>query len=509
MARLARDSAGRPNPTRGCPHRAALLPLLVSIALLPAGCITYNGKREVVPVFEIHEGRAHAGGVGKAATLGPQGEPPQTLEVIVRPLGSLEWIGDERSRLKLAWPLMSFAWGAGIKDFWVLPTFAYRERPAPRYDDTEIDFMLFPFIYAGHEPDPAKGNYVAIFPFFGSLRDVLAKDTTIFLLFPLYWHTWDEGVDSLHILWPFFNRVKGAGRSGWRIWPFYGFYDAVDARLNPRYHRTFVLWPFYIAQENRLNSLNPTELFFSFPLFGWSESPHYSTRTYLWPLFIRIDDRRLDETTYAGYVFPYRIGARQFDLWPFFGWKTREGRTETGRYDGLFAALGTDADDSSVEAASAGGATGVGSYFRQFALWPIQRYETETTPTSEGHRFWFLPFFWRFYSHRTSPEQIDSEWKIWPLYRFHRVNDEVSFYFPSPLWFRQESPFERLYARLWRLFLYESNEKRSGWEVLFGLFSHRYETREQSRTFSVLYGLLEWEIAPVGHRFRVLYLPWR
>ena len=83
-----------------------------------------------------------------------------------------------------------------------------------------------------------------------------------------------------------------------------------------------------------------------------------------------------------------------------------------------------------------------------------------------------------------------------------------SFYLPSPLWFREENTFERLYARLWRVFLYESNFQRSGWELFYGLLSHRYEKESDRRTFSIFYGLLEATTSSEGLAVRLFWLPW-
>jgi hypothetical protein len=256
------------------------------------------------------------------------------------------------------------------------------------------------------------------------------------------------------------------------------------------------MWPFYISQENRLNSATPSTLFFSFPFYGRDQTPRTDTTTYLWPFFHRIRDKQNGDVTYAGYLFPYRFGPDQKDFWPFFGWKrTREVLTALPILERR-----ADADDP---------LRGEYRTFRQFALWPIQRYQHEVSSFSESHRFWFLPFFWRFHRLERFPEREVSEWKVWPLLRYRRDGPTASFYFPSPLWFRQESLFERQWARLWRLYLYESNETRSGWEVLWGLFSHRHEKTVGSHTWSILYGLFEWETAEDGTSFRLFYLPWK
>lgn len=480
------------------------LPLLCLLPLL-CGCLTIEGRRAIVPFFEIYEEEAERGGAGKLAEEDVEAGSVRSTEVVIRPLGSFESIGDRRSRLKLAWPLVDASWGEGHVRSWIFPFLFYRERPRPHLDDTDIDFVLFPFIYAGHEP--GQGSYFAIFPLAGRIRGILAKDEIDFFLFPLYWHARDEGLDSLHLVWPFFNRVDGAGHSGWRLWPFYGHYESVDGDGDPRHRKRFIFWPFYIRQSLLLNSVNPQELFFTFPFYGYSEGPNSLTETFFWPFWITYLDRRTGRHLAGGWLFPYRFSEGQWDFWPFFGVKeTRKvGLSISGGALNPFESP-LNQDELYVDAAEPSIPR---ERFRQFALWPIQRYDATENSLGRGHRFWLLPLMWRFYREDASGQTTLSEWKFWPFSRYRQEDGDTSLYVPSPLWFRQENPFERQYARLWRLFLYRDTETYTGWEFLYGLLSHRREKTREADRFSILYGLLEWSTEEDGHGFRLLYLPWR
>lgn len=492
--------------------------LLAAAAALAAGCVTYDGKRAVVPFFEIADGPARAAGASKAPAEAVEGATSR--EFVLRPFGSFERIeapaaaaatGDEvaeRARVKLFWPLIDVAWGEGNARAWLLPVFYFRLKPRPE-GHSDLDWFLLPF-FGGS--DPEEGRYFAVFPLGGRLLGLVAKKEIHFALVPLYWRSWDGDYDSMHILFPIFNRVRGGGHRGWRVWPFYGAYAADRAATGaPRYRRRFILWPFFIAGEENLDSQRPTRNLLVFPFYGQSLNPHTETRVYLWPFFHSARDVESGHKLYFGYVLPYRFTGGQFDLWPLFGWKTRAYGDRLGDRDprgiaGPGGRFGLDRDHAQGELPP----TGINTRFRQFALFPIQRYDRDQGDTWDSTKLWVLPFFWHFHTLDKDSFEVADEWKLWPLFRYRRVGEWSSFYFPSPLWFRQENLFERLYARLWRLFLYQRSPERSGWEFLYGLLSYRHERDDDDeRVYSIFYGLFEVSSGADGLGMRVLYLPWR
>ncbi|MBI4583661.1 MAG: hypothetical protein HY717_06535 [Planctomycetes bacterium] len=470
-----------------------------------SGCLTYNGNRAIVPFFEIYDQPARPAGPGKALKSGPQEPPAPSREHVFRPFGSFEAIGEERSRLKLLWPFGDFAWGGGEERHWVLPIFYYRNRLLAPAEGSDLDWMVFPFFYGGS--DPTEGSYFAFFPFGGKLRGLLAKDETHFILFPFYWRWWEKEYDSMHVLFPFFNRVRGGGHEGWRLWPFYGWYKSFKEDGAPRYEKSFIAWPFYIHDLRDMNSQRPVEIFYSFPFYGQSINPHTVTRSYFFMLFNTARDVKTGDALYFGYFLPYRFTGGQFDPWPLFGWKSRT--LNTGGEFVSWDNRGIYPPGGEVLLGEKPAPAELRTRFRQFVLWPLQRYDTDQADGWEETRFWLLPLLWHFHILQKDSFQVTSEWTIWPLYRYRREGGRSTFYFPSPIWFRQENPFERQYARLWRLFLYENNPERRGWELLYGLFSRRFEKAENKSILAVFYGLLEWESSPEGQRFRVFYLPWR
>ena len=496
---------------------------ILASSLALSGCLTYNGSREVVPFFELQTRAAKLGGAAMASPADAESGTAKTTEVVFRPLGSFESIGKERARLKLLWPIFDFARGAGHHRSWIMPFVFFRQRPATVTGEGEtgsdFDFMIFPFLYTGHEPK--EGGYFALFPLAGVLKGLLAKDRIYFFLFPLYWHTFKDDWNSLHLVVPFYNLTRGETHRGWRILPFYGHFEADTPDGRPRYRRDFVLWPFYIHQKNQLNSGRPTKTFFSLPFYGHSHNVHTDTRVYLWPFFHVTEDVETGHKLYFGGLLPYRFTHGHYDLWPIFGVKNRKISTEHDVLDNRGITLpggwmGINENQLASEGAvlekeiTAHDFQRTRTRFRQFFLWPIQQYEHAQGADLNLTRFYLLPFFWHFWTERKGEQsaKTESEWKLWPIFRARSDGDRRSFYLPSPLWFREENTFERLYARLWRVFLYESNFQRSGWELFYGLLSHRYEKESDRRTFSIFYGLLEATTSSEGLAVRLFWLPW-
>jgi len=397
-------------------------------------------------------------------------------EIVVRPLWSYATRGPDSSELEVVWPLADFTRRGGFRRGWVLPVW-FRQKEEEERGGYRARWMLFPLFYGGAS---SRGRYFAFFPFAGKLRGLLGQDEIDFYLFPFYWHSRHEDAHSLHVVFPFYNRVWGGGRSGARFWPFYGHYHYLAPDGRERSERWFIGWPFYIRQRNELNTKHPSELFFIFPFYGRSESDRTLTRAYFWPFFNTTLDKRTGRKVYFGFLFPYRFTDGQFDLWPFFGVKH-------------------SAEDAPIAEA------GVRVRYRQFIIWPIERYTESEDDHRFTKRFWLLPFWWAYREVRKADGEENLERKLWPLFRYHRRGDRADFFLPCPLWFEQERPFERFYARLWRLFLYHDDAEMKGWEALFSLLSYRDRKVEGIRTFTVLGGLFERQAHAEGVLYRFLY----
>jgi hypothetical protein len=400
--------------------------------------------------------------------------PAEGTETFLRPFFGYETIGDDAWRLRILPPFVDLkSWRDG-SEYRVLPIFRRAERRAPD-GKHDIDGFLFPIFFWGDDSD--EGSYFAVFPFGGRLRGLLAVDVADFVLFPIWLSTRSDDKRSLHVLWPFYNAVEGGGWSGWRIWPFWGHYEQQNEDGTPRAERSFTVWPFWIRIRDQLHR-DPTEATFVFPFYGIRENSRSLTETFLWPFYVRHFDKRKERTLHGGYFFPYRFTEGQADYWPIWGVKrsleSEEGSVEHQRY-------------------------------RQFFLWPIERYEWSSNIREETKRFWILPFFWHFSIFDKRDLRVESHWKLWPLVGSTAEGDHRALDIFSPLWFSLE-PYERHYGRLFAIFRYRSKPDFHAWELLWG--SIYWERRGGDPLFSLLGGLLEVGRNADGIRWRFLYIPW-
>lgn len=467
-------------------HLPALVWTAALLGVAAPGCHSVEGTRGLPPFFEIYP--------TPSTTEWTEGEdrwiePTEGGETVFRPFGSWEWREPDARRLRLFYPFIDFRWTAAETRYQILPVFRRQNRL--KYDGgRDIDTMIFPVFFWGS--DPEEGSYFAVFPFGGRLRGLLGQDIIDFVLFPIWASALNDGRTSTHIVWPIYNEVSGAGWSGWRVWPFWGSYEwrAPDGRL--RNERWFVLWPFWIRDRDNLLTL-PTESLFSFPFYGYRENERSLTQTYLWPLYVHHYDKKHDRSLYGGFFFPYRFTEGQTDLWPFFGIKrTLEDEDELG--EGSEGGTGRNAT-----------ALFARSRLRQFALWPIERYEWASDPRSETERLWILPVWWDF--ERLDKETLETErrWKLWPIAGYTREDRERALDILSPLWFAREE-YERLYGRLFAVFRWRSRPDFAAWEVLYGTLY--WESRPTGSWFSVLGGLFEIGRKDNGFHARILYVPW-
>ncbi|MEM7233646.1 MAG: hypothetical protein AAF517_15835 [Planctomycetota bacterium] len=385
------------------------------------------------------------------------------------------------SRFRFLFPLGDFMSSEKRSKHRFLPIY-YHNRRTKLTGGEDSSTMIFPLFFWGS--DPEEGGYFAFFPFGGQLKGLFGIDQATFVLFPFYLKALRDERTSTHLLWPFVNYVEGYGWSGGRFWPFYGSYawDRLDG--TPRSRRRFILWPFYIRNRENLQ-VDPTEIVFSFPFYGYRENRRSLTRSYLWPLHVYHYDKKKKRSLHGGYFFPYRFTEGQRDYWPIYGTKST---VEEGE--------GPEGSE---------GFSGRRRY-RQFFLWPIQRYDWADDQLAETERFWIVPFYWRVSRFDKRTLEVTSRWQLWPFMRYRSAGShDRSFDFLAPMWWDRES-LDRYWGRIFALFRYRAEETRSAWELLYGTLY--WENGEEKTLFSVLGGLLELGKKDDDWIVRLLYVPW-
>ncbi|HLU48539.1 MAG TPA: hypothetical protein VK116_10660, partial [Planctomycetota bacterium] len=398
-----------------------------------------EGTRGLPPFFEIYPTPSTTD--WERVRRGTGEEPKSGRETVLRPFASWESVEDLGRRVRILYPFIDIELWKRHTRWRIVPVF--RHENWTREDGShDVDTMIFPIFYWGS--DPEEGSYFAVFPLGGRLRGLLGQDVIDFALFPIWASALNDGRTSTHVLWPFYNSVSGAGWSGWRIWPFWGSYEwRTDEGLTGagelRDERWFAMWPFWIRRRAHLET-QPTEITFSFPFYGRRENSLSLTRTYLWPFYVHHIDKRDDRVLHGGYFFPYRFTEGQKDFWPIFGIKRSAA-----------------AEDDPLER----------ERFRQFAIWPIQRYDWASDTIEETERLWILPIWWDFERLDKATLETERRWKLWPLVGYRRSGDRSALDILSPFWFQRET-YERLYGRLFAIFRYRSRPELTAWELLYG-----------------------------------------
>ncbi|MBI3724248.1 hypothetical protein HY251_09890, partial [bacterium] len=335
--------------------------------------------------------------------------------------------------------------------------------------DTTIFFP--PGLFTGTHP--VHGDFAYLFPFGGTMYGLFGKDEILGVLFPLFARTKDRGVETNHVLFPLIAWWSGgdekATQSGFRFLPFYGHQEKTDDQGTLIFDRHTILWPFVSWVHEAKNSRNPFDSVFIFPFWGKTRSDWRDEDTVLWPLFRYMHDKKSHYEEWRA-PFPFFFygqddgaeGAQahsRFDLWPLFGVRKRGD-----------------------------------SYFRQFVLWPFERYERQETEEYTDRRFWFAPFVYTKLREGKDETQPWSERKtrLWPFVRYERKKEgDIELHALCPLWFDDPNRnFETILDPLYRVFRYVSRKDGSGeLDLLLGLFSTRRKANGASR-WDVLGGLV-------------------
>jgi len=347
--------------------------------------------------------------------------------------------------------------------------------------DLDRDVGLWPLFAWGGGSSPDE-DYLAVFPFGGTTKGLLGKETITWWGFPypVYAEVEDRAYRSTHVMWPFLNWVEGPRHEGFRALPFYGHYAHTDSRGNPVYERTFVAWPFLTWVRAGLNEPVPTEVFFAAPFYGRIDAPDLDVWTVLWPFFKYTEDHDRDRWGLRA-PFPFfEVGGGedffQLDLWPLAGYKSRPG------------------------------------YSRHFALWPIWRAESLERGERAFSGQWLLPFFWRTRWTDAETGRDDLRLRVFPLLHYRSVGGTVDFAMLSPFWMDDPNGFERIIAPFVRLYRYH-RDAAGGVEhqALFGLFSYRdlpgLPGRPAYWRLSLLFGLFQYRERGEESGLRLLWLP--
>lgn len=432
--------------------------LLLLLPLL-AGCVsTIDGARGFPPFYEELKFKAEDGS--------------ERLRWSIGPIFSRE-DGEGFSETRALWPLLLHRKEERRERRWLLPfyhdlTYHHRDGRVDR------DGFVLPFYFYGR--DSIEGDYDLFFPIGGTLKGIFGKDHIDITLFPLYTRLVDREQVSTHVMFPFYNRSEGPLIQGSRLWPLWSDYEGFTADGRKRFERTSYLWPFYHRQRNRLDSDNPEEVSWFWPLYGEVKSNDRIQKSFLWPLWTE----EIAGDYHSWKLFPFTFAHDgnewvQYQLWPIYGHKKMDRISRT------------------------------------FVLWPFIGWETAGEGKTEIQSSWLIPLYHNIRRTNVATGEFDEVKRSWPLWRW-RSNSagrrSLSILDLSPL--LDEDGIEQSYKRSYQLIRWVG-DGGGGWsfELLWGLLS--VEKKQQGASFSLLGGLIASEAhdSPTGgdRRWRLLYIP--
>jgi len=295
-----------------------------------------------------------------------------------------------------------------------IPFFLSKEFEGQR--DTSIILFFF--------GESKKGAYGGFFPFYGKLYNRFSKDEMGFFAWPLYSYTENEGTRKTNMLWPLFSFYSGEEK-GVKAWPLYGTREKEGVKST-----SFFLWPIFRREKKDLDTNEPVDVFYAFPLYMQSVSEKRASYTFIWPLFSYTRD---DEK-------------RKWDIfWPLFSRTDGEERKGFGIFP--FYSYDIKDRDKTVN-----------------ILWPLYK-ESEWYAGDE--RFFQRRVF-LFSKYEEEKEKVFLN--IWPFFDCREKEKEYAFYFPSILPFRDEG-FDRLIKPILTLWEQKGSETKSMTNLLYGLFT--------------------------------------
>ncbi|HEY5973729.1 MAG TPA: hypothetical protein VIU41_03215 [Geobacteraceae bacterium] len=441
------------------------------------------------PLVDYRESPAE--GFSNLAILGPLFKWQQsrdTSEYAVRPLFSRSTdTKNDSSTSDYLYPLASSETTPEVSRFQFLKLYQKNTLRKDEEADREQDSMFFPFYISG--TSKKYGPYTSVFPFYGDIYERFWRDEYHYVLFPIYGRTVKNGTTNTNVLYPLFGTTSGEQESGFKFWPLYG-----QSSKTGVYRKRFVLWPIYTSEESGLDTANPVDKLFLFPLYAATDSPDLSSRTYLWPFF--------------GHTVDRAHSSEEWDLlWPF--WLIASGKERNvSRFLPFYSKEEYKGDS------------------KHWYLWPIFKQETMISPSFRQEKSRVLYFLFT---------DNQEEWPTdgasrrrtaaWPLFVYNRDTRGVkSFSFPAPVEPILDKPgIEKNWAPLWRIYQQRWNDQGdSAASLLWNLYWHeqrgdslayelfplvRYRSLPRLTEFQFLKGLVTYRQAAGQSSLRFFWLP--
>ena len=408
----------------------------------------------------------------------------------------------------IIYPIISYRRFGGQYRFQFVQLFSFSGGQS--FDENGVRlFTIFPFYFQQRAPD-TNLNYTALLPFYGELKNRLFRDDIKFVMFPLYSETRKKDVVTDNYLYPFFDLRHGDGLKGWQFWPVFGVEHKVPTQSTNMlevvetvggFDKYFAAWPFYTRNRTGLGTTNVQTSLTVAPFYSHTQSPERNETSYGWPLgYNAVDDRKKNfvEHDFIWPLFVFAQGEKRITrIFPFYSQSHISG---AGSFPGFF-------DLSPATNAPPPAPSDLES---DFYLWPVYKFNRMATGTFERRRSRVL-FFLYSDIHETNSASGDHFHRadFWPFYTYHReVDGNQRWQAPALLepFFPNNRSLTREYSQLWSFWRSEKNHKTgaSSQSLFWNLY--RREATRQSRNFSLLFGLFQYQSGEEGSRWRVCHL---
>lgn len=361
--------------------------------------------------------------------------------------------GEDTTVVDFAYPIGKYKQRGEDKNFRIFPIVRdARHALADEKGRTAHDY--FPLFWGKSEKDEPYGG---LFPFYGTIKDRFGRDDMLFVMWPLYYRTVEEGFTSNNYLWPLVRITEGEGGWGARFFPVWGHEEVTGVEYG-----TYYLLPLVSFRGRYLNTENPLKDTTIIPFYSAQWTPHSRTTTIIWPLFTYAYDTNFNYTKYD-LPWPFLRIARSdvfniTEFAPVFKYQTRtEGEAEeTSKY----------------------------------IMYPVfkDRHFTSPTKTMDTYRFMLINKY-------ISTEYAEGEEELWvylfPFYNSRSYKsgmETTTALYPLPLY---DDSFKRNYLPLFEFY---SMGKDDGGDSTLKIFHHLYIKKVRG----------DWEYidAPFYHRKR-------
>lgn len=350
-------------------------------------------------------------------------------------------------------------------------------------------FTLFPFYFQQRSPDH-RLDYTAVVPFYGHLQNRLFRDRIFFVLFPLYGQSQKKDVVTDNYLYPIVHVRHGDGLHGWQVWPVvgrehkevtYATNGFGDVSLIGGHDQSFLLWPFWLKQNNGLGTENPEKFRASIPLYVTVRSPLRDQTSVLWPFFSWVEEREPGRQYHEWEgPWPFVIFARGTDkttdrVWPLFS-QSRDDKQESDSY-----------------------------------LWPVYRYKWFHSAPLDQRRQSVL--FYLYVDVRETNLTTGAQQRrvgMWPFFTWHSEfdgNERLQVLAPFEVVLPTNRGLARNWSPLWSVWRSEKNPRAGLASESFLWNLYRRETGPDHKKISLLFGLFQYQRDGVGRMTRLFYLP--